>query len=182
MYDLIIKGGHVIDPENGINGSRDVAVDGGLIAAVEHDIPAEHGRKVARVHGHYVTPGLLDIHMHAYGGYQGWVFPDAHVLPNGVTTVLDTGGAGWKKFEALQGHGHRRIRYPRAGADQHRRRRHGRRRGAGRFGDGPGTLRGHDQRGTRSTSSGPRPPISAVRAGRRWTAPSRRPGEAAPSP
>ena len=99
MYDLIIKGGHVIDPENGINGSRDVAVDGGLVAAVEHDIPAEHGRKVARVHGHYVTPGLIDIHMHAYGGYQGWVFPDAHVLPNGVTTVLDTGGAGWKKFE-----------------------------------------------------------------------------------
>lgn len=99
MYDLIIKGGHVIDPENGINESRDVAVDGGLVAAVEHDIPAEHGRKVARVHGHYVTPGLIDIHMHAYGGYQGWVFPDAHVLPNGVTTVLDTGGAGWKKFE-----------------------------------------------------------------------------------
>ncbi|MXX03102.1 MAG: amidohydrolase/deacetylase family metallohydrolase [Gemmatimonadetes bacterium] len=99
MYDLIIKGGHVIDPENGISGSRDVAVDGGLIAAVEHDIPAEHGRKVARVHGHYVTPGLLDIHMHAYGGYRGWVFPDAHVLPNGVTTVLDTGGAGWRKFE-----------------------------------------------------------------------------------
>ena len=99
MYDLIIKGGHVIDPENGINGNRDVAVDGGLIAAVEHDIPAEHGRKVARVHGHYVTPGLLDIHMHAYGGYRGWVFPDAHVLPNGVTTVLDTGGAGWRKFE-----------------------------------------------------------------------------------
>ncbi len=99
MYDLIIKGGHVIDPENGIDGTRDIAVKDSVIVAVDHDIPVEQGHKVARVHGHYVTPGLIDIHMHVYGGYQGWVFPDAHVLPNGVTTVLDTGGSGWKKFE-----------------------------------------------------------------------------------
>ena len=99
MYDLVVKGGHVIDPENGINESRDVAVRDGLVAAVERNIPSELGDRVAHVHGHYVTPGLIDIHMHAYGGYQGWLFPDAHVLPNGVTTVVDTGGAGWKKFE-----------------------------------------------------------------------------------
>ena len=75
MYDLIIKGGHVIDPENGIDGSRDIAVKDSVIVAVDHDIPVEQGHKVARVHGHYVTPGLIDIHMHVYGGYQGWVFP-----------------------------------------------------------------------------------------------------------
>ena len=71
MYDLIVKGGHVIDPENGINESRDVAVRDGLVAAVERNIPSELGGRVAHVHGHYVTPGLIDIHVHAYGGYQG---------------------------------------------------------------------------------------------------------------
>lgn len=98
-YDILIKGGHVIDPANGIDGRMDVAVKGGRIAAVAADIPAAQAHKVARVDGKYVTPGLIDIHVHVYGGYQGWMFPDAHQLPNGVTTVVDTGGAGWKKFE-----------------------------------------------------------------------------------
>ncbi|MBM3265594.1 MAG: amidohydrolase family protein, partial [candidate division Zixibacteria bacterium] len=52
-----------------------------------------------RVDGLYVTPGLIDIHAHAYGGYQGWLFPDTHTFPSGVTTLVDTGGAGWKKFD-----------------------------------------------------------------------------------
>lgn len=99
MYDLIIKGGHVIDPANDIDEDMDVAVVGDRIAAVDRDIPSEKAGKVANVDGYYVTPGLIDIHLHAYGGYQGWMFPDEHVLPHGVTTVVDTGGAGWKKFE-----------------------------------------------------------------------------------
>lgn len=99
MYDLIIKGGHVIDPANDIDDDMDVAVVGDRIAAVDRDIPSEKAGKVANVDGYYVTPGLIDIHLHAYGGYKGWMFPDEHVLPHGVTTVVDTGGAGWKKFE-----------------------------------------------------------------------------------
>lgn len=99
MFDLILKNGRVIDPANNIDGIMDVAVADNRIAAVDTSIPAEQAAKVADVTDRIVTPGLLDIHLHAYGGYNGWMFPDAHVLPNGVTTVLDTGGAGWKKFE-----------------------------------------------------------------------------------
>jgi dihydroorotase len=99
MFDLLLKGGHVIDPANRINSRMDVAVTGGRIAAVEAGIPADQAKKLARVDGYYVTPGLIDIHVHAYGGYQGWLFPDTHTFPSGVTTVVDTGGAGWKKFE-----------------------------------------------------------------------------------
>ena len=45
-----------------------------------------------------MLPGLIDMHLHVYGGYEGWLFPDPHALPYGVTTVVDTGGAGWKNF------------------------------------------------------------------------------------
>jgi dihydroorotase len=99
MYDILIKGGHVIDPANGIDARMDVAIADGRIAAVAAGLPSDRAKKVARVDGCHVTPGLIDIHVHAYGGYQGWLFMDEHALPNGVTTVVDTGGAGWKKFE-----------------------------------------------------------------------------------
>lgn len=98
-YDLILKGGHVIDPANQVDAVMDVAIKDKKIAAVAKDIPPAGGRKTVPVNGHYVTPGLIDIHVHVYGGYSGWMFPDAHAFTNGVTTVVDTGGAGWKSFE-----------------------------------------------------------------------------------
>jgi dihydroorotase len=98
-YDVLLKGGHVIDPANGVNKVLDVAVKDGKIAAVAENIPSAQGRKAVVVDGHYVTPGLIDIHVHVYGGYRGWMFPDVHAFTNGVTTVVDTGGAGWKSFE-----------------------------------------------------------------------------------
>jgi dihydroorotase len=101
-YDLILRGGRVIDPANEIDGVRDVAIAGGKIAAVAPAIPAEHARKTISVAGGIVTPGLVDIHVHAYGGYSGWLFPDEHALPNGTTTVVDTGSAGWKSFEEFR--------------------------------------------------------------------------------
>src|SRR5437879_8438237 len=61
-YDLLLKGGHVIDPANERDGRMDVAVSGSKIAAVEKDIPANQGAKVVDVSGLYVTPGLIDIH------------------------------------------------------------------------------------------------------------------------
>ena len=96
--DILLKGGHVIDPKNKIDDPADVAVKDGKIAALGPalDVQAD---KTVDVSGLYVTPGLIDIHLHAYGGYQGWLFPDQHNLPTGVTTVVDTGGAGWKDFE-----------------------------------------------------------------------------------
>src|SRR5437879_10648685 len=61
-YDLLLKGGHVIDPANERDGRMDVAVSGSKIAAVEKDIPANQAAKVVDVSGLYVTPGLIDIH------------------------------------------------------------------------------------------------------------------------
>ena len=94
-FDLIIQGGHLIDPKNDLDGPADIAVKDGLVAAVAERIEPSSA-KVIDVSGLYVTPGLIDIHVHVYGGYQGWLFPDQNALPYGVTTVVDTGGAGWK--------------------------------------------------------------------------------------
>ena len=101
-YDLILKGGHVIDPLNDIDGPMDMAVTGDRIAAVAPDIPFVQGRTVVPLDGLIVTPGLIDIHVHAFGGYFGWLVMDSHALPNGVTTAVDTGGGGWKKFEEFK--------------------------------------------------------------------------------
>lgn len=101
QYDLLLKGGRVIDPANGIDELRDVAIAGSKIAAVRAGIPASEARQVLDVKGYYVTPGLIDIHAHVYG-YSGWLFPDQTALPGGVTTVVDAGGAGWKTFEEFK--------------------------------------------------------------------------------
>jgi len=80
-----MKGGHVIDPANQVDGSFDVAVSAGKIAAVEKDIPPLQSRKVVDCLGFYVTPGLVDIHAHVgHGGAPlNWFAPDAraHVDP-----------------------------------------------------------------------------------------------------
>jgi dihydroorotase len=106
-YDLLLKGGHVIDGKNHLSAVRDVAIKGGKIAAVAPNIPASDAFKVVNAAGLYVTPGLVDIHVHVYtgtgerGSYAGdlAVYPDGFTLRNGVTTVADAGGAGWRNFE-----------------------------------------------------------------------------------
>jgi len=100
-YDMLLKGGHVIDPSYNIFGPMDVAIADRKIVSVAPDIPASQAEKTVSVEGLYVVPGLIDLHVHAVG-YQGWLFPDAHALPNGATTVVDAGGAGWKSFEAFK--------------------------------------------------------------------------------
>src|SRR3954454_5766766 len=104
-YDLLLKGGHVIDPKNKISGRRDVAIKDGRIAAGSADIPAEKAAKTVNVSGLYVTPGLVDLHVHVYAGtgtaYTGpsSVRPDDHSFRSGVTTVVDAGSSGWRNFE-----------------------------------------------------------------------------------
>lgn len=106
-YDLLLKGGHVIDGRNGISGVRDVAISKGTIAAVAANIPASQAANTVDVSGLYVTPGLIDIHVHAYHGerrntYAGGDLslpPDGFALRNGVTTVADAGSSGWRTFE-----------------------------------------------------------------------------------
>ena len=99
-YDLLLKGGHVIDPANRIDGPMDVAIRDGKIARVAAGIAASEARKVLSVEGHYVTPGLIDLHAHVFG-YSGSIQPDDSSLVAGTTTVVDAGGAGWRTFDEM---------------------------------------------------------------------------------
>jgi dihydroorotase len=109
-YDLVLRGGHVIDAKNGIDGVRDVALQAGKIAAVAEKIDASRAKRVVDAKGLYVTPGLIDIHTHVYTGtgerrsYAGdnSVYPDGFTFRVGVTTVVDAGGSGWRNFADFQ--------------------------------------------------------------------------------
>jgi dihydroorotase len=108
-YDLLLKGGHVIDAKNNISALRDVAIRGGKIAAVEENIPASMARRTIDVSSLYVTPGLVDIHEHVFAGtmdreYTGenCVRADAFSFRSGVTTVVDAGSSGWRNFGAFR--------------------------------------------------------------------------------
>lgn len=106
-YDLLLKNGHVIDGKNKISAIRDVAIKDGKVAAVAANIPASQALKTVDVTGLYVTPGLIDIHAHVYtgtgerGSYAGdlSIYPDGFTFRNGITTVADAGGAGWRNFD-----------------------------------------------------------------------------------
>ncbi|MDA1311943.1 MAG: amidohydrolase/deacetylase family metallohydrolase [Acidobacteria bacterium] len=106
-YELLLKGGHVLDPKNNLNAVMDVAINDGKIARVAPDIDPIEARQVVDVSGFYVTPGLVDIHVHVYAGtgmrgaYSGdnSVYPDGHTFRGGVTTVVDVGSSGWRNFE-----------------------------------------------------------------------------------
>ena len=103
-YDLLLRGGHVIDPKNGIDKPADVAIAGGKIAQVAPAIPPSRAAKVVDVAGLYVTPGLIDIHVHVYtkcsaaAAESSSVNPDAFSFRSGVTTVVDAGTSGWRDF------------------------------------------------------------------------------------
>ena len=106
-YDLLLRGGHLIDPRNKISGVRDIAIVDGKVAAVAAKLNPAEALKTIDVSGLHVTPGLIDIHAHVYTGtgeprsYAGdnSVYPDGFALRVGVTTVVDAGGAGWRNFE-----------------------------------------------------------------------------------
>ncbi len=93
-FDLVIRGGHVIDPAAGIDGPRDLAVAGGRIAAVAERIePA--GAEVRQARGLYVVPGLIDLHTHVYwGGTALGIDPTRLLTESGTTTAVDAGSAG----------------------------------------------------------------------------------------
>jgi dihydroorotase len=106
-YDLLLKGGHVIDGKNNLSAIRDVAIKDGRIASVAANIAESRALKTVNVRGLYVTPGLIDIHVHVYAGptissYANGDLslpPDGFTLRNGVTTVADAGSSGWRTFE-----------------------------------------------------------------------------------
>ena len=105
--DLLLKGGHLIDPRNSIDSRMDLGVSGGRIASVAEEIPAAQAEQTLDVSGLYVVPGLVDIHTHMYatpGNRNAWagdnsILPDGFSFRTGVTTMVDTGSAGWRTFE-----------------------------------------------------------------------------------
>ncbi len=106
-FDLLLKGGHVIDGKNRLSAVRDVAIKDGKIALVAANVLAARALKTVDVAGMYVSPGLIDIHVHVYTGtgekssYAGdsSIYPDGFTTRVGVTTVADAGSSGWRNFE-----------------------------------------------------------------------------------
>lgn len=105
-YDLLIRGGHVIDPKNKIDGPSDVAIKDGAIAAVGKSIDPGLATRVVDASGHYVTPGLVDMHVHLYTGTglksltgDQSVYPDGFSFRACTTTMADAGSSGWRNFE-----------------------------------------------------------------------------------
>jgi dihydroorotase len=97
-YDLLLRGGHVVDPANNINGSADVGVLDGKIAAVGPNLDPSQATKTLDVSGLYVTPGLIDIHTHPFSPQGSEIAPrippDQYGLPTGTTTLVDCGSSG----------------------------------------------------------------------------------------
>jgi dihydroorotase len=101
-YDLLLKGGHVLDPGSGLDARLDIAIADGKIAALEADIPGTDASRVVEIRGdnRYVLPGLIDVHTHvAHGATTPGVgldccAPDEVGVLSGVTTVVDTGSVG----------------------------------------------------------------------------------------
>ena len=106
-YDILLKGGHVIDAKNNIDGPMDLAITDGKIAEVARNIPLDKAIRTIDVSGLYVTPGLIDMHAHVFMGNEPGayiangatsVMPDGFTFRSGVTTVVDAGSSGWRNF------------------------------------------------------------------------------------
>ena len=106
-FDIVVKGGHLIDPKNNIDAKMDLAIKDGKIMLVAPTIDGSKATQVVDAAGMYVTPGLIDMHVHVFFGTEpdrylsngmSSVVPDGFTFRVGVTTVVDAGGAGWKSF------------------------------------------------------------------------------------
>jgi len=111
QYDILLKGGHLIDPRNDIDEQMHIAVSEGKIERVNKNISTSSAQTVIDISGLYVTPGLIDMHVHVFHGtipdaYLSNSFtsvkPDGFTFRSGVTTVVDVGDAGWKNFDIFK--------------------------------------------------------------------------------
>jgi dihydroorotase len=102
-YELVVKGGRLIDPSQGISEPSDIAVSGSKVARIAADIPASEGLYVLDAGGKVVTPGLIDVHVHVYDGVAPLGIPaDPTCIAKGATTVIDAGSAGANTFPGLR--------------------------------------------------------------------------------
>ncbi len=103
QYDLLIKGGTLIDPARNLHSKQDVAFCGGTVAALGADLPSEEAREVIDADGRLVTPGMIDLHVHVFPGVSHYgIEPDPTCLERGATTVVDAGSAGADTFPGFR--------------------------------------------------------------------------------
>ena len=102
-FDLLLSGGTLVDPAQGIHARRDVAFAGGRVASVAQDLPRAEAREVIDCTGRVVTPGMIDLHVHVFAGVSHFgIEPDPHCIAHGVTTAVDAGSAGADTFPGFR--------------------------------------------------------------------------------
>ena len=102
-YDLLVKGGRLVDPSEGLDTVRDVAFSRGKVAAVEESLEESSARQSVDATNMIVTPGLLDLHVHTFWGASHYgIEPDVGNIAKGVTTALDAGSSGARTFLAFR--------------------------------------------------------------------------------
>ena len=103
LYDLLVRGGRVVDPSQNLFDDRDITITAGRIVQVGVGIPESEARQVLNAKGKIVTPGLIDVHVHVYDGVAPLGIPaDPNCIAKGVTTVVDAGSAGAHTFPGLR--------------------------------------------------------------------------------
>lgn len=111
QYQIIIKGGHLIDPKNKIDEISDVAISDGKILRIAKDMDTIYAQQVVDARGMYVVPGLIDLHTHDFYGDDSErhfcngtesMLPDSFAFRSGITTVIDAGSSGWKDFPVFK--------------------------------------------------------------------------------
>ena len=102
-YDLLIKGGTLIDPAQNIHANKDVAFSNGVVAAVDDNLSNADALEVLDASGCLVTPGMIDLHVHVFYGVSHYgIEPDPTCLAKGATTVVDAGSAGADIFPGFR--------------------------------------------------------------------------------
>ena len=105
QFDILVRGGRVIDPATGLDALRDIGIAAGRIAAIEPSVPGDRARQVIEASGCLVTPGLVDLHSHVYwGGTSLGVDADRLAARSGTTTFVDAGSAGAGNFLGFRRH------------------------------------------------------------------------------
>lgn len=103
QYDLLLKGGEVIDPAQSLRARRDVAFAGGKVVALAESIAADQAQETIDCSGLLVAPGMIDLHVHVYWGVSHFgIWPDTHCVAKGVTTAVDAGSAGADTFPGFR--------------------------------------------------------------------------------
>lgn len=102
-YDLLLSGGTLVDPAQGIHARRDIAFTGGRVAAVSSTLPRAEAREIVDCTGRLVSPGMIDLHVHVFAGVSHFgIEPDPHCIAHGVTTAVDAGSAGADTFPGFR--------------------------------------------------------------------------------